>query len=227
MNYNEELVYFRLSNFINQTFNMERSTKVKNEVDEEKKDIPFISNQSALNKYCFNGKKICILGFLDARVNKDSTKQFENSIKTLEGVELSLRQKSRPASFGWVNATCHSDFSSLLNINIESLPNLVVYVPSKNLYTSLIGTFEQDTIVNFLDKVIQGKVSMNSIEKSKLNMTERICEDIKEKAESDEDDELLKQIIEEEKKKREQFEKERNEEETGKKKKKKKKKSDL
>jgi hypothetical protein len=126
-----------------------------------------------------------------------------------------------------VNATCHWDFSSHLNINVESLPNLIVYVPSKNLYTSLIGTFEQETIVNFVDKVIQGKVSMNTIEKEKMNMTERNCEDIKEKGDSDEDDELLKQIIEEEKKKREQFDKERNEEETGKKKKKKKKKSDL
>ena len=228
MNYNEELVYFRLSNFINQYFNHERNTKINEEVEEEKKDIPFISDNQNFKKVCLKGKKLCILGFLDARTNKDSLRQFENSIKILENVNSSLRKKQRPATFGWVNATCHTEFASQMNINSESLPNLVVYVPSKDLYASLIGTFDHDTIVSFVERVLKGKVSLYKIEKEKLTFAERKCEEIKEKTESDEDDELMREIIEEERKKREQFDKERlNDESSGKKKKKKKKKADL
>ena len=120
--------------------------------------------------------------------------------------------------------------ASNLNINTESLPNLVVYVPSKDLYASLIGTFDDETINGFLDKVVQGRVNLVSIEKIKMELMEKKCEEIKEMAayvEDSEDDEILREIIEEEKKKREEFEKERESMDGEKKKKKKKKKKDL
>jgi hypothetical protein len=104
----------------------------------------------------------------------------------------------------------------------------LVYVPAKNLFTTLIGTFDEDTINHFLNKVVNGKASMQNLDKSKMILEEKRCEDIKEIiSEFDEDDELMKEIIEEEKKKREQFEKEREQlDGEGKKKKKKKKKKD-
>ena len=121
------------------------------------------------------------------------------------------------------------ELAGSLNINIESLPNLIAYVPSKDIYASLIGTFDEESILNFIDRVMAGKVPMVNIKKETLNFADRKCEEIFEVTESSEDDELLREIIEEERKKREEFEKERRslEEETKKGKKKKKKKKDL
>jgi hypothetical protein len=59
-----------------------------------------------MKKYCIKGRKLCILGLFDGRYNKDSQKQFENSIKILENVGAEARKRGQPASFGWVNATC-------------------------------------------------------------------------------------------------------------------------
>ncbi len=94
------------------------------------------------------------------------------------------------------------------------------------MFANFIGTFEQDNLLSFIDKVLQGKVALNKIDESKLKFSSTPCESIKESSGSDSDDELLKEIIEEEKIKREEFEKERQklqEESKGKKKKKKKK----
>lgn len=93
---------------MNQYFNNERSTKIHEEkVEEKPQDINFIKDNASLDKYCFKGKKLCVLGFLDGRFNKDSQKQFDNSIKVLENVDIETRKRAKPVSFGWVNATCH------------------------------------------------------------------------------------------------------------------------
>lgn len=115
-------------------------------------------------------------------------------------------------------------------MNSESLPSAVVYVPSKKLFTNFVGTFEEESLSSYLDRVMQGKVAFNNIDESKLRFSDTPCENKREVVSSDADDELLREIIEEEKRKREEFEKERNrldEQSKTKKKKKKKKKSDL
>jgi len=63
-----------------------------------------------MNKLCLKGKKLCILGLLSGKSNKDAQKQFQNSIKVLENVESASRKNSLPTTFGWVNATCHVIF---------------------------------------------------------------------------------------------------------------------
>jgi hypothetical protein len=60
-----------------------------------------------MSKICLKGKKLCILGLLNGKSNKDAQKQFQNSIKVLENVESASRKNSLPTTFGWVNATCH------------------------------------------------------------------------------------------------------------------------
>jgi hypothetical protein len=166
-----------------------------------------------------------LLGFLDGRTNKNSIKSFEESIKTLE--EANVASSKRPISFNWVNATCQHEFSTNFGIDVGSLPNLVIYVPSRDVYANFIGTFDLESINEFIDRIIQGRASLHKITKEKVVLVDRKCEDIKEVQESEEDDELLREIIAEEMKKREEFDKQRGEEKPDKKKKKKKKKSDL
>lgn len=107
-------------------------------------------------------------------------------------------------------------------MNTESLPNLIIYVPSRDVYTTLVGTFDTESINSFISKALQGKNSLYNISKDQMKLKDIKCEDIKEINESEEDDEILREIIEAEQKKRKEFEVERDGEKKGKKKKKKK-----
>lgn len=102
-----------------------------------------------------------------------------------------------------------------------------MYVPSKDVYANLIGTFDEENILFFIDRIIQGKVPLKPISKQQVSLQDIKCEELKEQADNVDDDDLLKELIEEERKKREQFEKEREDLSGKKDKKKKKKKSEL
>ena len=92
----------------------------------------------------------------------------------------------------------------------------------------MIGSFDEDSIVSFIERVMQGKAPLNGISSDKFKFKDINCDEIKESNESSEDDAFLRELIEAERKKREEFEKERESLENKKgKKKKKKKKSDL
>jgi hypothetical protein len=144
--------------------------------------------------------------------------------------EIFTKNSNKLYNFGWVNATCHESFSAVFNVNSASLPNIIAYIPSREVYTSLVGTYDLENIESFIDKVIKGKASFYKISKQQLKMPEIKCEEIKEIAENFEEDEIVKEILEEERKKREELEKQRKLEaaDTKRKKKgKKKKKKDL
>ena len=55
-----------------------------------------------------------------------------------------------------------------------------MYVPSKDVYAKFIGTFEQENINDFIDKILQGRAGFLPISKEKVNLAERQCEEIKE-----------------------------------------------
>ena len=82
-------------------------TEKDTKIDEEKpipKDVQFFANEDSFKENCAN-KRLCLIGFLDGRVNEKSMKSFDDGIKTLE--QLLQNEKSRQLSIGWVNATCH------------------------------------------------------------------------------------------------------------------------
>jgi len=173
-----------------------------------------------------SNKKLCIFGFFDGRINKASQKGFENSIKILE--DVFNKNLNKPYSFGWVNATCHEYFSNTFNVNSEQIPTIAVYIPSKDIFTNLVGSYDIENINAFIEKVIQGKVSFNKINKENIKLPAIKCEEIKEYTEDLEDDEVLKELLEEQRLKREEEERERKRQETNKEiKEKKKKKSEL
>lgn len=164
---------------------------------------------------------------MDGRQNESSQKTFENSMNIYK--EILKKNNNKPYEFGWVNATCYESFSSLFNINSASLPNLVAYVPSRDVYAGLVGTFDLENVEDFVDKVIKGKANFYKIQKQNIKIDYVKCEEIKEINENLEEDEILKEILEEERKKREELERQRVLEEGAKRKKKgkKKKKKDL
>jgi hypothetical protein len=103
------------------------------------------------------------------------------------------------------------------------LPNVVLYIPQKDLFANLIGTFEPENIILFIDRAIKGKVPVNTV--GKISITNRRCEDIQERPqETFEDDDIMKEMMEERRRMEEEQAKAKALENEGKSKKKKKKK---
>jgi hypothetical protein len=84
-------------------FVTEKVTKLE-EVKPILKDIEFFGNSEAFKNLCAN-KKLCLIGFLDARSNDKSMKSFDYGINVLEKVLAD--EKMNQYEVGWLNATCH------------------------------------------------------------------------------------------------------------------------
>ena len=165
------------------------------------REILFFKNNNFLQKNCVkSSKKLCLFGFLDGRKNEESKKSYDSSFKIYQ--EVLEKNTNKPYNFGWVNSTCQENFSSVFNINSGSLPNLIGYIPSRDVYASLLGSFETENIDSFLDTVIRGKANFYKIQKEKVILEDIKCEEIQEIQENLEEDEILKEILEEERKKR-------------------------
>lgn len=137
---------------------------------------------------------MCIFGFLDGRAKKDSKKSFANSIRILE--EVLNKKENQPFYFAWVNATCQNEFTETFHVDLNLLPNIAVYVPSKNVFSNLIGAFDIDNINGLIEKTLNGKVHMNKIQADLVKFVDRKCSDIKEFNEVIEDDEILNELKE-------------------------------
>jgi hypothetical protein len=143
---------------------------------------------------------MCIFGFLDGRYGKESKKSFRNSLRVLE--EVLNKKENKPYYFAWVNATCEREFTEKFRVEVNDIPSVSVYIPSKNLFTNLIGSFDSDNINNLIQKTLNGKVHLNKIQTSDLRLKEIKCSDIKEYNDSFEDDDILNELKEDIKRKR-------------------------
>ena len=160
--------------------------------------------------------------FFDMRPGDMYQKNFEDNFKIFKNfTEMS---KKRPTTFGYINATCQEEFSSKFGINVESLPSIIIYSYSKDVYANLVGTFSEDDMTELVNKAVSGRINFQRIQKDNAILQDIKCETIQPFVESDDDDDIMKELLAEEQRKREQFDKERNSEDEGKKKKKKKKK---
>lgn len=223
---NQEIIYKRLRGIIDQMISQTSSTQQK--VKREKKELIFVENYSKLKEECLNKRRACFISLLDMRENKESKERFESNLATLNS--LVFDNYERPFSYFYLNATCHTDVLLEFGISVDTLPTALIYVPLKEVYISLISTFDKESIDGFLDRAMQGKVSMQSATKSRFEFKEKNCSLIQEEViVEQEDDEIMKEIMEERRKKELEDGKKKEEEKSKKKgkKKKKNKKEDL
>ena len=222
MVYGGKLSFSVLDSFLKDSFHLtEKATNTQTSSPEDKKavEISFIQTTKDLENTCTK-KKLCIIGFFDMRPGDMYPKNFEDNFKIFKNfTELS---KKRPTSFGYVNATCQEEFSSKFGINIESLPSIIIYSYSKDVYTNLVGRFNEDDMNELLNKAVSGRINFQRMQKDNAVLQDIKCETIQPFVESDDDDDIMQEIIAEERRKREQFDKERNADDEKKKKKKKK-----
>ena len=222
--YGGKLSFSALDSFLKTSFQLkEKEEKSNTESNEDKKpaEITFIQTTKDLENTCTK-KKLCIIGFFDMRPGDMSSVSFEKNFKIFKNfTEIS---KKRPTSFGYINATCQEEFSSKFGINIESLPSIIIYSYTKDVYANLVGNFNEEDMSELLNKAVSGRINFQRMQKDNAVLMDIKCETIQPFEEKDDDDDIMKELLDEEKKKREEFDKERNEEDESKKKKKKKKK---
>ena len=224
MVYGGKLSFSVLDSFLKTSFQLKEptgETKQKSKEDKKPVEISFIQTTKDLESIC-SKKKLCIIGFFDMRPGDNYQKNFEDNFKIFKNfTEIS---KSRPTTFGYINATCQEEFSSKFGINSESLPSIIIYSYTKDVYANLVGTFSEEDMTELLNKAVSGRINFQRMQKDNAVLQDIKCETIQPFVESDDDDDIMRELIAEEQRKREQFDKERNAEDDDKKKKKKKKK---
>ena len=224
MVYGGKLSFSVLDSFLKTSFQLKEptgETKQKSKEDKKPVEISFIQTTKDLESIC-SKKKLCIIGFFDMRPGDNYQKNFEDNFKIFKNfTEIS---KSRPTTFGYINATCQEEFSSKFGINSESLPSIIIYSYTKDVYANLVGTFSEEDMTELLNKAVSGRINFQRMQKDNAVLQDIKCETIQPFVESDDDDDIMRELLAEEQRKREQFDKERNAEDDDKKKKKKKKK---
>ena len=224
MVYGGKLSFSALDSFLKTSFQLtEPGTNTQTKTKEDKKpvEISFIQTTKELETTCTQ-KKLCIIGFFDMRPGELYPKNFEDNFKIFKNfTEMS---KKRPTTFGYINATCQEEFSSKFGINVESLPSIIIYSYTKDVYANLVGSFNEEDMSELLTGAVSGRINFQRIQKDNAVLQDIKCETIQPFVETDDDDDIMKELLAEEQRKREQFDKERNAEDDSKKKKKKKKK---
>ena len=209
MVYGGKLSFSVLDSFLKTSFHLKEPSgeaKPKSKEDKKPVEINFIQTTKDLESTC-SKKKLCIIAFFDMRPGDNYRKNFEDNFKIFKNfTEMS---KSRPTTFGYLNATCQEEFSSKFGINSESLPSMIIYSYTKDVYANLVGTFSEEDMTELLNKAVSGRINFQRMQKDNAVLQDIKCETIQPYVESDDDDDIMRELLAEEQRKREQFDKER------------------
>ncbi|KRX06280.1 Thioredoxin-like fold [Pseudocohnilembus persalinus] len=229
--YPGKLNYKDLSDYLKIFIQMQEGFQSKREVVE-------IKSQEDFKKYC-QGQLQCLIAILNGEPdqrNFDEDTKLAEQLKILK--KLNDRYSSKSVQFAWIDAICHSEILFPLNLSDQEIPNFIAWSESKKAISKMIGRFDREALILFIDKVLKGHVSFQPINYNDFEIKNYDCvvqhQKLLERKQQQEqnqgtgselEDELLKEILEEERLKREALEKEFEEESGSKKKRKKKKKN--
>ena len=148
------------------------------------KDVSFIYDVNSFNNNCYDHQRPCIISLLDGRTNNQSMMEFERNFKVLD--KLISNEELKLLSFSWVNSTCNV-YKLLIKTNItkklsvESLPNIIVFYPNRNVSSNFIGSFTEKSILKFLKNLAKGKTIYNqNITITQDDFSNKNCDQIRE-----------------------------------------------
>ena len=181
---------------------------------EVQKEIIVINTPEDWENECAKGYRgICVLAFFDS----SSTTYDLSYMSTVMNSIISKLGKS-VAAFRMLaaDAHCQVSFTDMFGISVTSVPTVTIYSPMKGRYASFRGAFKEETVQEFLDGVLNGRISTGPL--SQRPVFSSSCEgtDSGISAEQSGDDadstELLEEIKREEAAKKLQLKKELEEE---------------
>jgi thioredoxin-like negative regulator of GroEL len=187
-----------LSNFMDQFI-------VSDEDVVDLKKVAEIKSDSDFQTYCVKRGQTCIIALMNGdKSDGVSIAHLQDSEALLKKVQQ--RFLTRPVSFMWVDAMCHTELVMQLDVSQDFLPTVVSYNPQKKSYSQLIGRFEYESLVTWLDKVLKAKVLTTDLKES-LTIDSKDCAEEHQKIKdrylaSQEEgnelhDEILREILEE------------------------------
>lgn len=109
-----------------------------------------VADQSTFESVCFNKNSNCLIALLDPQ-NTDAPEQ-ESYIKILEKVQ---DKYAKTFNFIWIDAVVQSDFVESWNM-ASGFPSLVAFNHKKSSIVPYIGAFSEESIGEFLDKILRG-----------------------------------------------------------------------
>jgi hypothetical protein len=134
----------------------EEHKQIENELH-LKEEITYIEHYESYKSFCEEKGKPCILAFLDGRKNNNSLIEFGKSLRIID--KIRSNPKHYIYSVSWINATCQTNLTRKFSIDL--FPNIVLYLPIKNLSSILIGSFDEKKIMKFISKFANGSAHYN------------------------------------------------------------------
>jgi protein disulfide-isomerase A6 len=126
----------------------------KEEPIEQNWDVVRITSTAGFKEACIEGKVICVLAVLDPYNFPDEQDQHENTL-----VELAEKYKGR-AHFMWLGVAEQPELIKALDLR-SGFPALVAINPrlvhGKTRFTRFVGSFDLDSVSNFLESVLFGR----------------------------------------------------------------------
>jgi len=166
------------------------------------KKVHEVTSKEDLEKYCPQESRVCIIGLLNGDT---STQEAARSLEENQAI-LNLALKKHPyLSFIWIDAICHSEVLHSLDVQVESVPTVVVFSPTLKEYSHLVGTFDNPSIAVFLEKVLKKRLSAYPLTGG-LNLEQKDCKEVHEILQRQErgdhigsgyDDDIMKELMEE------------------------------
>jgi len=111
-----------------------------------------VKTQKDFNAICENGN--CAVVFLDPTNTGDEHKQHLELLETLNEKHKNFFH------FLWVDASVQTDFVQAFNLN-SGFPSIVIYNLKKKTVVPFLGSFTQDSIEDYLGRVMRGKLGRN------------------------------------------------------------------
>lgn len=79
-------------------------------------------------------------------------------------------QSLSPVIYSWVNITCHPEALQWFGLSYFSVPTIVYYVPKDNKFIELIGTFNDQTVLEYEQKFVSGRLPLRQASVSQEQM---------------------------------------------------------
>jgi len=116
-----------------------------------------VKDQATFEKICHNTAASCIITFLDTLNTSPEEHQ-----KYLEQLHLIQEKHKKFFRFIWLDGVAQTDFTEKFYLN-SGFPNLMLYNHKKSSYIPYVGSFNEEAVTEYLDKVLRGSVRASPI----------------------------------------------------------------
>lgn len=126
-------------------------------------EIRELVGQKVFDENC-EGAKICLMMFVP-NIYDSNANERNNYISQL--LEVAKRNRKQPVVFFWLAAGDQLDLERKLNLG-SGYPTIVAVSRTKGVFATMLSSFSQQNIHEFITKVLTGSASVQTLAKDAL-----------------------------------------------------------